>query len=312
MSLIHLLCDALYVDESEIIKFASTSPHRYKIYKIPKRSSKGSRTIAHPSKELKFIQRLLVSYIKDSFPVHESSYAYKVGTGIKDNAKVHSNTKYLLKMDFENFFPSIKPEIFFSTSEKLGLIYSEKDMMLLKNILFFKDKRTSPLRLSIGAPSSPFVSNAIMYFFDKEIRNACEEIGIIYTRYADDLTFSTNNKNTLFDIPGLVVRILNNNFHGEIKVNERKTVFTSKAHNRHVTGVTLTNDNKLSVGRNKKRLISSMVHRFVKNLLEEEDILRLQGLISFATYIEPMFYQRMCRKYGEDNLIKLKRFNKGG
>jgi RNA-directed DNA polymerase len=308
MKVLQFLCDTLGMDKSEIIKFCLTSPHRYKTYEIPKRNSNKKRIIAQPSKELKFIQRVLVSYLKGKLLVHGCAYAYEPGIGIKNNAQIHLKTKYLLKMDFEDFFPSVSPELFFSILRRSGLEFTELDAILLKNYLFWIEKRNGPLKLSIGAPSSPLISNFIMYYFDEEMRLICDKKGIKYTRYADDLTFSSNIKNVLFEMPSIVARILENETQCQIKINYNKTVFSSKAHNRHITGVTLTNDGKLSIGRERKRLISSMIHRFLFELLEQDDILKLQGLISYASYIEDDFYQRMCRKYGEENLLRIKRF----
>jgi retron-type reverse transcriptase len=150
-----------------------------------------------------------------------------------------------------------------------------------------------------------------MYYFDEEIKLICNDKGIKYTRYADDLTFSTNVKNVLFEMPDIVAFVLENETQGQIKINNSKTVFSSKAHNRHITGVTLTNDGKLSIGRERKRLISSMIHKFLYELLDQDDILRLQGFISYANFIEDNFYQRMCRKYGDENLMKIKYFKIG-
>lgn len=310
MTLLQFICDTLCIDKVELVRFSYTCPHRYKIYKIPKRNSKGLRTIAHPSKELKFIQKIIISYLSDKLPVHKCAYAYKLGISIKENAMVHLNTKYLLKMDFTNFFPSITPVLFFSALEKSGLEFDDSDKFLLRNFLFCRFDRSAPLKLSIGAPSSPLISNFIMFWFDEELESMCDKKEINYTRYADDLTFSTRVKNILFDVPDIVIKSLETNTEGHIKINESKTVFASKAHNRHVTGVTLSNDDVLSIGRERKRLISSMIHKFVNNLLDEENVLELHGLLSFASHIEPDFYKRMCKKYGESSLEKLKKFHK--
>jgi RNA-directed DNA polymerase len=308
MNVLQYLCDTLCMDKSEIISFCLTSPHRYKTYEIPKRNSDKKRTIAQPSKELKFIQRVLISYLEGKLLVHRCAFAYKSGIGIKNNAQIHLKTKYLLKMDFENFFPSVNPELFFSVLHRSGLEITELDVFLLRNFLFWRVMRNGPLKLSIGAPSSPLISNFIMYYFDEKMRLICNEKGIKYTRYADDLTFSSNIKNVLFEMPNIVTSVLENETQGQITINNSKTVFSSKAHNRHVTGVTLTNDGKLSIGRERKRLISSMIHKFLCELLDQDDILKLQGFISYANFIEDDFYQRMCRKYGEENLARIKRF----
>src|SRR5574343_1201175 len=92
--------------------------------------------------------------------------------------------------------------------------------------------RRQEAMLSIGAPSSPLISNFIMYFFDEKIQNICKENNTLYTRYADDLTFSTNVKNLLFEFPNIVAAILEEETQGQIKINNKKTVFSSKAHNR--------------------------------------------------------------------------------
>lgn len=312
MDILQHIADSLLIGKKDVIDFSLTAPYRYKIYKIPKRNSDKTRTIAHPAKELKFIQRIITSYLSGVLPVHEHAYAYKKGSSIKYNAEMHLSTKYLLKMDFENFFPSITPRLFFSKLKKANkflkanICLDENNKLILENFLFFKSKRKSNLRLSIGAPSSPLVSNFVMYFWDIEVQSICASKGIKYTRYADDLTFSTNNKDVLFDIPDILQDILPKYSLGKLRINHDKTVFSSKGHNRHVTGITLSNDNKLSLGRERKRTISAMIHHFINNRLDTESSYQLIGLIAFAKYIEPQFYEKMVQKYGAENIIKLK------
>ncbi|OOF66465.1 hypothetical protein BKL51_01320 [Rodentibacter sp. Ppn85] len=77
-------------------------------------------------------------------------------------------------------------------------------------------------------------------------------MSITYTRYADDIIFSTNSVNILFNIPKIVESLLHDIYQGDISLNKEKTVFFSKVHNRHVTGIRLSNDSKLSIGRYKK------------------------------------------------------------
>jgi len=303
------ISDVLLISKKDVINFSLSAPYRYKIYKIPKRNSDKLRTIAHPSKELKFIQRIIVSSLSQTLPVHAHAYAYKKGVSIKENAQMHLSTKYLLKMDFSNFFPSITPRLFFSKLRQANIDFDEDNKLILENFLFFKSKRNSNLRLSIGAPSSPLISNFVMYFWDVEIENICANKGITYTRYADDLTFSTNNKNVLFEIPELLQSILPKYSLGELRINHAKTVFSSKKHNRHVTGITLSNNNKLSLGRERKRAISAMIHHFINNKLDADKTSQLIGLLAFANYIESEFYHRMVEKYGMENIDKLKGFH---
>jgi len=306
MQLYQFLCTELSTSKQEISDFVFSAPKKYKIYTIPKRTS-GKRVIAHPAKKLKEYQRALIGRLEPLLPVHDAAFAYKKNIGIKQNAMQHQKSRYLLKMDFQNFFHSITPELFFSIVEKHAIDLIEEDKYLLEQILFFcPSKRTGgKLILSIGAPSSPLISNVILFFFDQALYEACKNKGIIYTRYADDLTFSTNLKNQLFELPHVVKHLLIEHFSGQITVNESKTVFSSMSHNRHVTGVTITNEGELSIGRERKRYISSLIHQFSLNQLPDEDRRYLQGLFAFACDIEPVFKQRMIKKYSLETINKI-------
>ncbi|MCF7504769.1 MULTISPECIES: retron St85 family RNA-directed DNA polymerase [Vibrio] len=308
MNLSELLESFLFMDEEEIVSFAASSPYRYKVYSIAKRNSEERRIIAHPSKELKFIQRIIVDQLAGQLPIHNTAKAYMKGLSIKDNARPHAKYKYLLKMDLKNFFPSIKPSLFFKECRLHGVELSELDIDLLEGFLFWKRKRATHLVLSIGAPSSPLVSNFILYRFDEAISRYCKSLGINYTRYADDLTFSTNEKDVLLKFPAKVRKTLNYLYDGQIKINLRKTVLSSKAHNRHVTGITLSNEGKLSVGRETKRTLSASIHRFTQQKLSDDDILKLKGNLAHTVFIEPDFLDRMIKKYGRNAIYELKHY----
>ncbi|MUL09832.1 retron St85 family RNA-directed DNA polymerase [Aliivibrio fischeri] len=307
MNIFEQLSDILCVDANELMDFASTSPHRYKVYTIAKRNSNKRRLIAHPSKELKFIQRILIKILEPKLKVNNVAHAYIKDKSIKTNAMQHVNSKYLLKMDLENFFPSITPNLFFSCLTKSGVEITERDKELLTGFLFWKPRHSYKLLLSIGAPSSPLVSNFILNSLDEELSVYCESNKIKYTRYADDLTFSTNVKDILFSLPEVVSESLYNNYNGDIKVNKDKTIFSSKGFNRHVTGIVLTNDNVLSIGREKKRVISSTIHKLKLGALDDNEVNQLQGIFAHACFIEPDFYNRMLKKYGAETLNKIKK-----
>jgi len=298
MQLYSFLCERLSLSRQEISLFALSAPKKYKIYTIPKRTS-GTRVIAHPSKKLKIFQRVLLERLSSVLPVHPAALAYRKGLGIKDNAELHKNGRFLLKMDFQNFFPSITPKLFFEILNDLEIVFNKDDEYLFRQLLFCNMSKTDGgnLRLSIGAPSSPFVSNFIMFKFDEAMHAQCKSKGITYTRYADDLIFSTNVKNVLFEVPNVVSSMLNDFLKGYIFINDAKTLFSSKAHNRHVTGITLTNQGTISVGRKRKRYLSSMIHKFSLGELPADDMSYLKGLLSFVVDVEPEFKKRMICKY---------------
>lgn len=294
------LAQKLGKSKVDVENFLYDAPEKYKIYSIPKRKH-GFRLIAQPSRELKLYQRKFISTV--SLPIHDAAMAYRDGKSIKDNALLHSHNSYLLKLDLENFFNSITPQLFWNVWAQNGDVPHEKDCQWINRMLFWN--KDGKLVLSVGAPSSPLISNFCMYYFDEALSNYCRNQGVVYTRYADDLTFSTNSKNKLFSFPTYVQELLIKHFSGSLIINQSKTTFSSKAHNRHVTGVTITNDAQLSLGRAKKRYIKHKVHQFKISNLDMYETQHLKGLLSFAKHIEPEFYTSLIKKYTRELLEKI-------
>lgn len=305
MDILDGLSSFLMLSNDDINNFASTCPHRYKKYEIPKRNGKGTRLIAHPSRELKLVQRFIVSILDKLLPIHTRAFAYRKGISIRDNALEHKDSNCILKMDFANFFPSITPEIFFDALDVFQITYSEEDKFLLERFIFWSPKRGAELELSIGAPSSPLVSNFIMHRFDEIIYDQCTKNSVIYTRYADDITFSADTMDKLNFVPSLVGQALKEIFSGAILINEAKTRFYTKKFNRSVTGIVITNERMISLGRAKKREISVMIHKFSLGLVSDKEVKRIKGYIAYAKHIEPLFVDRMIRKYGDEVMSKL-------
>lgn len=284
----------------ELSQLIDQAPRMYKVYKIPKRSA-GFRVIAQPSKDIKELQRFAVELLKETLPVHEKAIAYQKGKDIKTNALLHVKNDYILKMDFEDFFNSINPELFTTSLEKDNIHINKIDLHRLIRLLFWNPskRKNGKLILSVGAPSSPLISNYIMYRFDCAIEEYCKSNSIVYSRYADDITFSTSKKNCLFIIPEIVTKIIKNKSYKRISIKQSKTIFSSKAHNRHITGVTLNNDGKISIGRARKRMLSSFIFKASKNELNDEHLSSLIGQLGQAFYIDRDFKKSMVKKYGE-------------
>lgn len=114
MSILKILSNSLCQNEEEIKVYLANASNKYKIYRIPKRTS-GFRIIAQPAKTLKTYQRILIQHF--NFPTHSSAIGYQKGKSIRDNALAHSRNSYLLKIDLENFFNSITPKLFWDSME---------------------------------------------------------------------------------------------------------------------------------------------------------------------------------------------------
>jgi len=139
-----------------------------------------------------------------------------------------------------------------------------------------------------------------MYKFDGEIAQYCSQFLVNYTRYADDMTFSMQDKTNRGLVLQKVLELLNDLPFPRLEINNKKTVFGSKAHRRMVTGLILSNDGDISLGREKKRRIRAQIHHFINGKLSDKDQVRLRGMLAFARNIEPDFIKRIERKYGSE------------
>lgn len=301
MNLIELMLQELPFTEHELVLLIATAPARYKVHHIEKRNGRGLREIAQPTAEVKLLQRWAITRVLNNLPVHSAASAYVKGKSIKDHAAAHAGSRYLLKLDFQNFFPSIR-SVDFIKHAAIHTKLSLQDVENLSRILFRRQRGERTLRLSIGAPSSPFVSNSIMFSFDEHIQRHCDAKGIAYTRYADDLAFSTNTPHILDDLLSFVQATCSRIDHPKLTLNSEKTVFASKKHSRQLTGITLTNDGLLSIGRQRKREIRAMTHRASLGQLTFDEINHLKGLISFVYSVEPEFIQTLKRMVGEEKM----------
>lgn len=292
------LRDALGISYPQLNRLILRAPHTYKIYTIPKRTG-GMRTIAQPAKETKFVQHWLIQHVFGKLPVHGCATAYQRNSSIRSNAEAHAKNSYIAKFDFRGFFPSIKVSALVAHFERhLEKILTLDDIRDVARVCCFKPESGGELCLSIGAPSSPLLSNSIMFEFDTAVATWAEDNGFAYTRYADDLIFSTEQKGICQQVEPALRRIVRSLEYPRLIFNNKKTVLVSKKHQRRVTGLILSSEGNVSLGRERKRMISALIHQYSLGRLTEDESYHLQGLLAFALDVEPLFVQRMAGKYG--------------
>lgn len=296
------------LSEESVLEVIQDAPRRYKVYSIPKKNG-GHRIIAQPARELKLIQRSISCLVLERFPVHQCAMAYRRGISIADNAKAHAGSNPILKLDFESFFNSISAAAwrrFLASQEVIKVGRSEA--ALLTKALFWGNGQKAPYCLSIGAPSSPLVSNIIMFDFDTNMHRFAEKHGILYTRYADDITVSAREFGELRLFEKYLRAYISRNKTPALKINEAKVAFFSPSERRLVTGLVLTPDGKVSLGRDRKREISALIHRYSLAHLKPEELSYLHGLLAFALSCERDFVRRMKKKYGDDLVSSILRY----
>jgi RNA-directed DNA polymerase len=120
------------------------------------------------------------------------------------------------------------------------------------------------------------------------------------------MTFSGQRIGMLKDMVQVVSLTARQLQRPKLTVNQEKTTFVTSKVRRVVTGVTLANDGKLSLGRDRKRLLSAQVHYAINGKLDAVQLLKLSGYLAFANVAEPSFLERLYKKYGYDQIQKIK------
>jgi RNA-directed DNA polymerase len=281
------------------------APRRYKSYYIAKRAG-GRRLISQPAREVKAFQHWLMSRCQNVLRVHLAAAAYVRKKSIRTNAEQHRTNEFLLKMDFLDFFPSILGRDFrFYVAADAPWLLNEEDVGRAVRLLFFTQESDTELRLSIGAPTSPWLSNVLMYRFDEAVTKICQGTEVAYTRYADDVTFSSNHPDSLRAVEEELRRIVVTLKSPRLRFNPKKTIMLSRKSQRRVTGLVLSNDGKVSLGRARKRHLRAAVHHLISGKLDNEEIARLRGWLAFASDMEPEFVRRLSMRYGPEMNVAL-------
>lgn len=263
----------------------------YNTYYLPKKSG-GKRVIDCPGKNLKTIQRWILKNYLDKLEVNKRANGFVKERGIKRNALFHLNKKYILTVDIKNFFPSISQKQVFET---LNEHYKEKEFAIkIAKLCTFQR------RLPQGAPTSPVLSNLVFKNIDEEIMKYCNSELINYSRYADDLTFSSDNKNSLQNSYKFVNDLL---YKNGFNLNKKKTRYLSGKGKMTITGININTGVPKVSSKLKRKVRAELHHYIIKDQLP--NLNKLAGYISFITSIEEDYFKKI-NEYIE-SLYKIKK-----
>lgn len=280
------------LSRSVIENYITFADKHYNTYYLPKKSG-GKRAIDCPGANLKAIQRWILKNHLNKLEVNKRASGFVEKRGIKRNAMFHLNKRYLLTIDIKNFFPSITQKQVFETLEEQ---LSDRDFAIkIAKICTFKR------RLPQGAPTSPALSNLVFKKLDDEIMKYCNSELITYSRYADDMTFSSDNKHSLQLAYKFVNELL---YKNGFNINTKKTRYLSGKGNMSVTGVNINRGVPKVKSKLKKQIRAELHHHIIKK--EKINLRRLAGYISFISSIEDD-YKEKIKKYIEN--LKTKNTN---
>ena len=289
-SLVERISEALCLDENYVASIIRRSSRYYRDYTIPKKDG-SYRKIAQASPELKTLQYWVARNILEKFPVSQSAFAYKRGDSIKRHAEFHKASKYIFHTDVKQFFPRI-------TSDLLSIYLNRQEQLLTDLGVGYKDTHEVISKicfrynhLCIGTVSSPVISNIVMYDFDEKLHAYCDKHNYKSSRYTDHIYISSDTyipKSIKGVVEGLLSEI-------GLVINEDKTWFQSKKSQRRITGLIITDDGNVSIGREKRSYIKKMIYDRIIN--GNGDVETVLGHLAFLKDIEPGTYNRLLIKY---------------
>ncbi|MBK7805178.1 MAG: RNA-directed DNA polymerase [Saprospiraceae bacterium] len=235
------------IDKDFITLVKNIINYQYKFYQIflIRKANGKLRPIAAPYPELKSIQKSIVKYLDLNFIPHPNSFGFQKNKDIKGNAKMHLNNKFVFNADIKDFFVSIKFSHFRKKMLPNENIFSDDSnpLSILRVFCFISDAENKQLSkedthyfLPQGAPTSPILSNIYFYDLDEKIFDLCKQLNINYSRYVDDLTFSSNENyfENNSDFRNKLVSILNSD---GLSLNESKNKLYYKYNTQIVTGL---------------------------------------------------------------------------
>ncbi|WP_375103252.1 reverse transcriptase family protein [Paenibacillus sp. RS8] len=195
------------IDNKKLSYYIVSSDVFYTEHIIPKSNGR-YREITMPSLHLKEIQRWILDNILYRFCISGAAYGFVRNRSIKDNAAVHINQSSVINLDLKDFFPNIKFEQVFRLFHNSG--YTKEISYSLAKLCTYNGV------LPQGAPSSPYIANILCNSLDKRILSLVSDFGYRYSRYADDITISGDEKVKGL-IPSIIKIIESENFNINLK-----------------------------------------------------------------------------------------------
>ena len=287
---IRLLASFLGIEYKELtyILYAKRVENLYYSFEIPKKNG-GMRCINAPLEPLKHVQRILAKrlmviqerhYLKSNEIVH----GFTTHRGIITNSKNHRNKRFVMNLDLEDFFDSFhfgRVKGYFQKNQYFML--PEEVAACIANLACYNGK------LPQGAPSSPVITNLICSILDRRLAAIAKKYLMTYTRYADDITFSTNSKTFLDDKDKMLSEVYAVIGKSGFRVNQSKTRVSFCDSRQEVTGLVV--NRSIGVKREFYKETRSMLDHLYRGLPVEHNGAeisqkQIEGRLAFINQID--------------------------
>ncbi len=310
---------ALQIETSELAWLCyhrgATSVDHYNHFTIPKKSG-GTRQISSPKKKLRHAQSWLLENVLSKVPVHDAAMAFRAGKSIAHNAQIHAGANVILRIDFKDFFPSITFKRVKWMFESLGfnegvstlfaLISTESPRVELTLDGQKHHVAVTQRFLPQGACTSPAITNILCRVLDKRLAGAAQKLKFVYTRYADDLVFSSKyEKHDARAMRDLATKIIGEE---KFEINHEKTAILRAQNRQTVTGLVVNAQNavdgKPRLSRRDIRRFRAFLHQYelrgreaMTEKIGQDSLSYARGYLSFIHMVSAEQEAQICAKH---------------
>ena len=276
------------IQEKDLIKMLFDECRFYSKAFIPKKAG-GVRELSVPSVDLKYIQRWILSNILSRINTSAYAFGFRTNLSIVDNARMHLHKHCIVNIDLHDFFPSISFENVFRIFSYYG--YTREVSFALAKLCTFAGK------LPQGSPASPCISNVCCLKLDARLAALSTKYEATYSRYADDLTFSSCH-----DIKTIVRPVTAIVSDEGFAVNKKKTRIAYSHQRQEVTGL-IVNGDHITIPNEFKRKLQQELY-YCKKYGVQDHLKRIccdrmfykehiYGQIYFVNMVEPEQAKRL-------------------
>ncbi|MBO4531181.1 MAG: RNA-directed DNA polymerase [Paludibacteraceae bacterium] len=270
-----VISENYFVTEKQL-KYLSTPKvsNRYKTFKIKKKSG-GTREINAPTNRLNNILYSLNLIFKSLYSPHEAVCGFTEGRSIRDNALRHVGHHYVFNIDLKDFFTSIPQARIWARIQCAPFNFSPSVANVVAGLCCVYNEELGKNVLPQGAPTSPLLTNAICDKMDRKLAALAKKYGLHYSRYADDITFSSMHN--VYQEESEFRKEMKNIIEGQgFCLNDKKTRLLKSGQRQEVTGLTV--NSKVNVTR-----------KYVKDLRCLLHIWETKGYNTAYSYFYPLY-----------------------
>lgn len=317
---------AWFADTKQLERTVPDEPLRHYRYRWVSKRSGGARLIEEPKSVLKHVQRVLLREILDRVPVHAGAHGFRKGRSAPTHAGGHVQRQVVVHLDLEDFFVSVPGPRIYGLFRQCG--YPEPVAHILTALATNSVPRpvlaeapppagsesTSGRHrllahlghphLPQGAPTSPALSNLAAFRLDRRLTGLASATGLVYSRYADDLAFSSSRRRTGDETRRLVDLVAQIAVSEGFRVNHLKTSVRRAGQRQRLAGV-VVNEHP-NVDRRQYDLLKATVHNAARQGPAGQNRAghpafrdHLRGRVAWVNQLNPARGERLLAAFSE-------------